>query len=76
MGLVFVQHVADHTFIDQDRLRRSRRREDQFRVRSSLPVRQTDTTDGYADKRVGGGADKKLDPHPPSESIIVLYIKL
>ena len=45
MGLVFVQHTADHTFIDQDRLRRSRGREDQFGAGIGLPFRygRTDT---------------------------------
>lgn len=39
MGLVFVQHVAGHTLIDQDRLRRSRGREDQFGAGIGLPFR-------------------------------------
>ena len=53
MGLVFVQHVADHTFIDQDRLRRSRGREDQFGAGIGLPFRygRTDTV-GVIWKRV------------------------
>jgi hypothetical protein len=47
MGLVFVQHVADHTLINQDRLRRSRGREDQFGAGIGLPFRygRTDTVD-------------------------------
>ena len=47
MGLVFVQHTADHTFIDQDRLRCSRRREDQFGAGIGFPFRygRTDTLD-------------------------------
>ena len=47
MGLVFVQHTADHTFIDQDRLRRSRGREDQFGAGIVLSFRYSrmDTVD-------------------------------
>ena len=43
MGLVFVQHTADHTFIDQDRLRRSRGREDQFGAGIGLSFRHSRT---------------------------------
>ena len=52
MGLVFVQHIADHALVDQNRLRRSQRREDQFGAGIGLPFRysRTDTTGGYADK--------------------------
>ena len=45
MGLEFIQHIADHAFIDQDRFRRSRRREDQFGAGIGFPFRygRTDT---------------------------------
>lgn len=45
MGLVFVQHIADHPLIDQDRLRRSRGCEDQFGTGIGIPFRygRTDT---------------------------------
>ena len=52
MGLVFVQHTADHTFIDQDRFRRSRGRENQFStwICFSFRYSRMDTTRGCVDK--------------------------
>lgn len=43
MGLVFIQHTAGHTFIDQDRLWRSRRREDQFGAGIGFPFQNSRT---------------------------------
>ena len=70
MGLVFIQHTADHAFIDQDRLRRSRRREDQFGAGIGFSFRygRTDTV-GVIWKRVS----RSFVVHDPGKSNASAY---
>lgn len=39
MGFVLIQHIADHTFVDQNRFRSGRRREDQLSAGVGFPFR-------------------------------------
>ena len=70
MGLVFVQHVADHTFIDQDRLRRGRRCEDQFGAGIDLPFRYGRT---YAMGVVWKRVSRSFVIHDPGKSNASAY---
>lgn len=52
MGLVLIQHIADHAIIDQDRLQRSRGRENQFGARIGLPFQYSRTYTVGKDKTI------------------------
>lgn len=60
MGFVLIQHIADHTFVDQNRFRSGRRREDQLSARVGFPFRH-----GGADTSgvIGEGTSRSLVVH-------------
>ena len=60
MVFVLIQHIADHTFVDQNRFRSGRRREDQLSARVGFPFRH-----GGADTSgvIGEGTSRSLVVH-------------
>ena len=64
MGFVFVQHVADHTFIDQDRFRGGRRCEDQFSTRVGFSFRNSRTDTAGV---IGEGTAWSFVVHDPGQ---------
>lgn len=64
MGLIFVQHIADHTLINQNRFRGGRRCEDQFSTRIGFSFRHGRTNTAGV---IGEGTAWSFVVHDPGQ---------